>query len=347
LITESDIVNVDQKRLYQIYESWPEHFRLAAKINCKLDHEADFYDSVVLCGMGGSATSCDILNDVLRYHTNLHSIVLRDQQMPLSVDKNSLAMIFSVSGNTQETVSMLERASERDAEIICITSGGRLKEAAEKNGHKTIIIPDISIPRASLPYLLMPGLNVINQFLPELYRSKASSIHRSLSTISKDIAVSVPDKTNEAKKIANFLLGALAFSFTSPDLISVGNRFKNSLNENAKVHCINESILEASHNEIVPFTFKFRGNISRKVLLLRWIQDRIIVSSRFQKVKHFLRSIDVPFKEIIVNEENLISAIVSSIYLLDRSTIYMAIASAIDPAPTPAIDILKKASLPF
>lgn len=345
MITESDLVNVDQKKLYQIYESWPDHFRLAAKINCKLDRAIDFYDSVVLCGMGGSATSCDILNDVLRYYTDLQSFVLRDHQMPFSVDKKTLAIIISVSGNTQETVSMFEKASERGAEVICITSGGRLKEAAEKNGHKVINIPDISIPRASLPYLLMPGLNLINSFLPELYRSKAFSIYRGLSTISKEIAVSVPERTNEAKKIASFLLSALAFSFTSPGLLSVGNRFKNSLNENAKVHCINESILEASHNEIVPFTFKLKGNISRKVLLLRWNEDRSIVSSRFQNVKHFLKSIDVPFKEIIVGEENLVSAIVSSIYLLDCSTIYMAIESDIDPTPTPAIDILKKTSL--
>jgi glucose/mannose-6-phosphate isomerase len=344
LITKSDLVDLDQKKLYQIYERWPEHFRQASKLSCNLDHETDFYDSVVLCGMGGSATSCDVLNDMLWFHTNLHSIVVRGEQMPRSIDKNSLAIIISVSGNTQETISMLEIASERDAEIICITSGGRLKEAAEKNGHKTINIPNISIPRASLPYLLMPGLNLINPFLPEFDRTNASSICRSLSMICKDIAVSVPDETNEAKKLANFLLGALTFSFTSPELISVGNRFKNSLNENAKVHCINESILEASHNEIVPFTFENKGSISRKVLLLRWKKDRAIVSGRFQKVKHFLGTVGLPFMDLTVREGNLISAIVSSIYLLDYSTIYMAIASDIDPAPTPAIDILKKAN---
>jgi glucose/mannose-6-phosphate isomerase len=338
-------VNVDQKKLYQIYEQWPEHFKEAARIFCKLDHEADFYDSVVLCGMGGSATSCDILNDALRYHTNLHSMVVRDQYMPLSIDEHTLVIAKSVSGNTQETISMLEAASERNAEIVCITSGGRLKEIATKNGHKTIIIPDMSIPRASLPYLLMPGLNLINPFLPKSLRDENSSIPRMLSNISKDIGVSVPDRKNEAKKIAGFLENSLTFCFTSPYFVSAGNRFKNSLNENAKVHCISESILEASHNEIVPFTFENKSNFSRKVLFLRWKEDRTIVRMRFQKVKHFFRSMDLPFREIMVRDGNLISAIVSSIYLLDYSTIYMAITSAIDPAATPAIDILKKASL--
>jgi glucose/mannose-6-phosphate isomerase len=237
---------------------------------------------------------------------------------------------------------MLEKASESDAEVICITSGGRLKEAAEKNGHKIVNIPDMSIPRASLPYLLMPGLNLFNPFFPESVKEEASVIPTRLSSISRSIAVSVPDKKNEAKKIASFLQNSFAFCFASPYLISAGKRFKNSLNENAKVHCISESILEASHNEIVPFTFINGSSVSRKILLLAWKDDPTIVSSRLQKVKHFLRDIGLPFKEITIQERNLISAIVSSIYLLDYSTIYMAIASAIDPAPTPAIDILKE-----
>ncbi len=52
---------------------------------------------------------------------------------------------------------------------------------------------------------------------------------------------------------------------------------------------------------------------------------------------------ELPLREIVVQGEFDI-AIVSSIYLL-QFTIYMAIASAIDAAPTSAIDILKKASL--
>ena len=64
LLADSDISNIDQQRLYLVYEKWPEYFKHAANISCKLDHDGAFYKSVVLCGMGGSATSCDILHDV-------------------------------------------------------------------------------------------------------------------------------------------------------------------------------------------------------------------------------------------------------------------------------------------
>jgi glucose/mannose-6-phosphate isomerase len=342
LITETDLTSVDQKRLYRIYEEWPYYFKESAAVSCTLDHPADYYTSIVFCGMGGSATSCDILNDVLQSHTNVYSTVCRGQRLPLSTDNRSLVVVKSISGNTQEVISMTEEASKRNAEIICITSGGKLKELATKQGHKVITIPDLSIPRASLPYLLMPGLNLITPFVPGTIRHEIKSLPNSLSKTARDIAVSVPEKINDAKKIARFLENSFTFCFTSPNLYSSGSRFKNSLNENAKVHCINESILEASHNEIVPFSFDNKSNLARRVLFLRWKGDPAIVNNRFHKVKHFFRSIGQPFKEVNVFDEGIVSAIVSSIYILDYSTIYMAIASNLDPAPTPAIDILKE-----
>jgi glucose/mannose-6-phosphate isomerase len=153
--------------------------------------------------------------------------------------------------------------------------------------------------------------------------------------------VAVPYDRNVAKKIAGFLDESIAFCFTSPFLFSVGTRFKNSLNENAKVHCLRDSILEACHNEIVPFTFN-DSNSPHKVLLVRWGQDLPIVNERFTKVKLFFKEIGQPLMEITAAEKSMINAIMSSIYILDYATIYMAVTRNVDPSPTPAIDILKR-----
>lgn len=123
----------------------------------------------------------------------------------------------------------------------------------------------------------------------------------------------MPDQNIEARKIVSFLEYALTFCFISPYFIPAGITSRNA------------------------------SIISRRVLLVRWKKGRTIISSYFQKVKHFLRNMELPLREIVVQGEFDI-AIVSSIYLL-QFTIYMAIASAIDAAPTSAIDILKKASL--
>ena len=119
-LTDSDLLNIDLQRLYLIYEDWPKYFKDAANITCKPDHGTDFYESIVLCGMGGSATSCDILYDVIHQFGTVPCSVVRGQNLPSTVNNHSLVIVNSVSGNTRETISNLEEASARNAEVISI-----------------------------------------------------------------------------------------------------------------------------------------------------------------------------------------------------------------------------------
>ena len=80
-----------------------------------------------------------------------------------------------------------------------------------------------------------------------------SEIYLHLLKESTDNSLEVPPGINRAKVIASFLKLGFTFCFTSLFFLSVGTRFKNSLNENAKLHCFRDSILESTHNEIVPF----------------------------------------------------------------------------------------------
>ncbi len=260
--------------------------------------------------------------------------------MPYKVNEHSLVIVNSISGNTRETILNMQEATARKAEVISISSGGKLKEEADRMGHKHITIPNLALPRVSLPFLLMPCLRLISPLLKQSMEEEIPLIYENLSRILNNISVSVASESNVSKKIASFLDGTTAFCFTSPYLVSAGTRFKNSLNENAKVHCVRESILEASHNEIVPFTFN-DGNFT-KVLLLRWEKDSSLVNDRFNQVKAFFNQIGQPVMELISTEESLINSILCSIYILDYATIYMAIKRNVDPFPTPAIDILKK-----
>jgi hypothetical protein len=79
------------------------------------------------------------------------------------------------------------------------------------------------------------------------------------------------------------------------------------------------------------------------VIFLRWNSgDSIFIRQRFQKVQHLFSEIGQPWMEIASEDDSLISAILTSIYILDYSTVYIALSKGLDPSPTPAIDILKK-----
>lgn len=339
----ADILSIEREKLYQIYAEWPLHFEHANNARCRLEHEREYYQSVLLCGMGGSATACDILNDILHSYGNIHSLVIRGHIVPSYTNKNTLLIVNTASGNTEEAILTMEEASSRGAEVICISSGGKLREMAHKYGHKHVNIKSVNYPRAALPYLLMPGLKLISAFLPESAVKEFSLIPKSLLSTYKKISADAPFDSNPAKKIAAFLSAGLGFCFTSPYLFSVGTRFKNSLNENSKMFIIRESVLEASHNEIVPLVYYSATVINAKVMLLRWRGDTHVIRNRFAKMGSLFTSINCPLLEVNAFDNSLINAILSMIYILDYSTLYMAEARKINPSITPAIDILKKA----
>lgn len=343
-LENEDLLKSDQSKLYSIYEKWPQYFRDIYHNNketvYKLDHESSFYRSIILCGMGASGTACDILNDILHRLGPVPTSILKGQDMPSYVDKHTLVIVNSVSGDTLEAISSLEQAAKRAAEVVSISSGGVLRDKSLKYGYRHITIPQASHSRASLPYLLMPALRVIAPFLSAPISQDMSRISDNLSDIHHNISISMPFESNTAKQVAAFLNEGFAFCYTSPLLLSVGTRFKNSLNENAKVHCVRESILEASHNEIVPFTYHSKGLI-RRAFLVSWKYENNISRQRFKKIRSLFNQINQPVMEMKSPYRSLINAIICSIYLLDISTLYLAVSRQIDPAPTPAIDILK------
>src|SRR4030095_17154840 len=81
-------IRFDQAELYRIYQNWPQHFNAAQNISCKIDRESSYYDSVIICGMGGSGTVCDILNDLIERSGTIPSMSLRGKIIPSYINKH-------------------------------------------------------------------------------------------------------------------------------------------------------------------------------------------------------------------------------------------------------------------
>jgi glucose/mannose-6-phosphate isomerase len=274
----------------------------------------------------------------------ISATVVRGHHMPSHIDRHTLVLVNTVSGNTEEMNIATEQALHKKAEVICISSGGKLKDLAAKYGLKHVAIKKSHFPRAALPYLLMPGLKIISPFLKRSIDDELALIPKNLSDISKSMSVNASFESSPAKKMATFVSTGLTFCLTSPFLLSVGKRFKNSLNENSKLHCFSESVLEASHNEIVPLT-SVSNSLNPKILFIRWAGDHFLIQQRFTKMGALFTKKNQPLIDFKSTHRSLINALISTIYILDYSTLYVAMARDIDPALTPAIDILKDSNL--
>ena len=101
--------------------------------------------NIVYAGMGGSALAA------LLVHTwpklSLPFEVARDYDLPAYVGPKTLVIAASYSGNTEETLSALEQAASKGAQIAVIAGGGKLQEAATSKGYLFGVLPKTAQPR--------------------------------------------------------------------------------------------------------------------------------------------------------------------------------------------------------
>lgn len=335
-----DLESMYDSSFMKVYDNWYD-YSLSANDQFKdiaddLKVKNRAYSSIVFAGMGGSATVGDIACSILKRSSR----VVRGSTLPESIDRNSLVIASSVSGNTYETIEIVKECVRKKIDTVVLSSGGVLEMLAKKEGVSHVGIQNLGAPRLSLPCLVYPVMNILKVFENGIEEQIASSLE-TLRSLSRSTRSSSPTSANMAKKIALFIGRTLPVCYYNCDLRAAGIRFRNSLNENAKTHAISEDVEEACHNSIVPFSHKQSSEYS--VILLRSRKERKSVSSRFSIVKNFLETKSIPVLELAGEGSTPLASIMGLVYLLDYSTVYLSLLNGHDPNATAAIDYVKSA----
>tara|TARA_B100000749_G_scaffold54165_1_gene39397 strand:+ start:139 stop:1149 length:1011 start_codon:yes stop_codon:yes gene_type:complete len=329
-----DIQKFDPQKMYQTYDDWPTYAKNALKKEFSKVQFKDV-DHVVLAGMGGSGAIGDIISAILS-RENIHVSNVKGYLLPKTVDKKTLVIATSISGNTKETLSILDYKSKSDAEFVAISSGGVMKEKCFNNSITHYDIPMIHSPRASFGVFLYSILNIFEDVLP-IEKAEVSESIQKMNELEKKINSKNLNQENPALSLAKNINSSPLIYY--PDgLKAAAIRFKNSLQENAKIHASIEDVIEASHNSIS--TWENENNL--KPILLQGTDDFLKTKERWEIIKEYFSTKNIDFEEVYSVEGNIISKLVCLIYLLDYTSIYLAVLSKTDPTPVDAIDFVKK-----
>ena len=122
-------------------------------------------DHIVFSGMGGSGSIGDVISAILSKE-DIHVSNVKGYHLPKTVDSNSLVVSTSISGNTKETLTVLEKAQKTDAKIAVFSSGGMIQKFSETNNLFFQEISMIHSPRASFPKFLFSILNILKEIIP-------------------------------------------------------------------------------------------------------------------------------------------------------------------------------------
>ena len=322
----------DKQGMYKVYDRWPQIARESYESDLEPVDFKDI-DHIVFSGMGGSGALGDIFSAILSKN-DIHVNVVKGYHLPSTVDSNTLVVTTSISGNTVETMTVMDSARKTGCKLIGFSSGGKMEEYCAKNNVMYRKIPMHHSPRASFPVFLYSILKTLNSVIPVKKEDISESIGE-MENSQKLISSSNLEK-NPSLNLAEWING-IPMIYYPWGLEAAAIRFKSSLQENAKSHAMIEDVIEACHNGIVSW----EKPSSVQPVLLEGEDDYIKTKERWSILKEYFEKNNIDYREIFSVKGGILSKLINLVYQLDFIAIYRAVLSGIDPSPIKSIDFVK------
>jgi len=307
------------------------------------EHDGRAISRVILAGMGGSALAGLLVKAWLKTEITVPFEIVRTYDLPEYVDYNTLVIVSSYSGNTEEVLTCLEQARGRSAQIAVISSGGALQAKAEEHNISNIKLPVDLEPRMAVIYNLRALVAILAHFEIVNY-DRFAEIADCADWLGQETLQWVSGVTtdkNYAKQLALLSVGKTPI-FYGGDLTSpVAYKWKTVWNTNAKNVAFWDEYPEFNHNGFIGWTshpvekpFAVIDLVSKfenpKILKRFEISDRLLSGQRPKALTIDLKG------------DSVIAQLLWGSILADFTSIYVAILNGVDPMPVPLVEKLKK-----
>ncbi len=348
------MVNLDDPKTYRQIDSsgmlthlhdFPEQCQQAWERIMRFDLPPEYkeIDKVIILGMGGSAIGGDVVRRLALAESKAPVWVQRDYSLPPFIDERTLVIASSYSGNTEETTSAFTQSLKTRAKKLVLTTGGKLKQLAEKEGIPVFAIDYQAPPRAAFPHSFIPLLGIFQKL--GLLRDKSAELKEGLqilNKLAKDLAETTPLASNQAKQLATKLYRHAVVIYGAEFLSEVARRWKTQLNENSKTTAFFELFPELNHNTVVGYDLPPELKDKIFVVLLRSASFNPRNRLRYEATAQLLAKAKIKHEVVEASGTSALAQVMGLILFGDYASLYLAILNRIDPTPVDSIDFVKK-----
>jgi glucose/mannose-6-phosphate isomerase len=302
--------------------------------------DLDGITAILVPGMGGSGVSGDVVATLAKPVLDLPVVVSKGYGTPAWVGPRTLVLAASYSGETEETLSAVERSLAQGARVVAVTSGGSLGALAADHGLPTVAIPAGRQPRHSLGYLALPLLVALG-----LDEGIDEAIEL-LAVLAGRWDRKTPLDEHAPKALgARFAGRAVPVVYGTQGMAALaGLRLVCQLNENAKLPALNGDMPEICHNAIVGW--EGPSDLAGRAGLV-WVRDPASEhprnSARATLVADLLDDRVAWQATIAAQGTSALARLAALLLHVDLVSIYAALARGIDPTPVRSISALKEA----
>ncbi|MHC1601023.1 MAG: bifunctional phosphoglucose/phosphomannose isomerase [Candidatus Nezhaarchaeales archaeon] len=289
--------------------------------------------SLVFLGLGGSGIIGDYIKALGYDKLDIPIHVIKEARLPKWIGKESLVIAVSYSGNTLETIEATRDALNKGSMVYIISSNGKLIEYARQKGLPHIKLDEGYAPRAALPLMLYSCLKLLNSL--GLCVADDNAIEESI-----ELLKATSQNKVIAEKIALSLAeGGIPSIIADARFEALALRFKNDLNENAKMSAKCEIIPEAMHNDIVGYE---RGVCPQKALILSADDDHLYTKLIEEFVEKILKKFHIQTLTLNLKGKSMLAKLMYGTHISSLMSIAIAKKHNVNPESTVSISEYKK-----
>ena len=230
--------------------------------------------NVMITGLGGSGIGGTIVSELVAKECIVPISSNKGYDLPEYINENTLVICSSFSGNTEETLEAFDKAMTKNAEVVCVTSGGKLLDLAKENNLNYIQLPTAESPRTMMGYSITQLLYFLNHYglISDSFKADLNNAATLIDNFQTEIQA-------DAERISDHIEGKMPIIYACDGYEGMAVRFRQQLNENAKMLCWHHIVPEMNHNELVGWRNK---NENLAVIFFRNDSDYIRNQKRLE-----------------------------------------------------------------
>jgi len=324
----------------QIIQAWTDIHSLPFDTSCSNA------TNIVVSGMGGSSLGGHIIQSIDQAILKVPLQIVNNYRLPAYVNNQSLVLIISYSGNTEESLSCFRDAINKKAQIFAITTGGKLAKLATKYNIPLYLINPVANPcahpRMGISYLATATLAILSRcqfihFTNKQINEIASLLHQNISLLR-----TTPLKNNPAKQLAEKLFGKAILIISANHLNGISHSISNQINESAKTFASYFFLPELNHHLLEGLSQPIKLKTFSHILLINSDLYPEAIKRRLFLTQKILHKSGYETTIIKPDSHTNTSQAFESLYFGSFLAYYLSIASEINPGPIPWVDYFKK-----
>ncbi len=334
------IRTIDKSNMLAVISSLPSQIERTKTLVEGLEVPKLKPSSIVISGMGGSSIGGELMRDWLSDKIQIPMIANRTSGLPRFAGRDTLSILVSYSGNTNETLGCAQHSIRRGCHIVGITSGGKLEKLCRTKDCPCILLPPGLPPRGAIGYLFSSIAFLLQEMALVRVEEEIHEARGFIDEVQHGWAANVETKENEAKTIAKLIEKRTPTIYGHTHYGAVARRWKTQINENAKTLAWWSEIPEMNHNEIEGWSRDTKGK-KFAAIFLRDRHENTDISNQI-KVTVEMLSKKSKTHEVWAQGATILSRMLYNMYLGDYVSFYLAILKGVDPMPVSAIQEVKK-----